>query len=226
MIREYAEKGVKLIVGEAFSVETGARKVAADYPDVAMLLGSSFAPEALNFSVFDNFIHEPSYLTGMIAGAETKSNLIGIVGGFANDGISLTLQRGEVVALLGENGNLGRLPPGSPQTALEAGIGMVHQHFTLAENLTRFENILLGVEPLFGLYVGAQTDVHNRLLAARECGAGIVLISEDLDELFALADRIVVIHASNLEDTGAIENLDRTAVGLMMAGHQDEVRAS
>ncbi len=83
VMREYAEKGVKLIVGEAFSVETGARKVAADYPDVAMLLGSSFGPEAPNFSVFDNFIHEPSYLTGMIAGAETKSNLIGMVGGFA-----------------------------------------------------------------------------------------------------------------------------------------------
>ncbi len=83
VMREYAEKGVKLIVGEAFSVERGARKVAADYPDVAMLLGSSFGPEAPNFSVFDNFIHEPSYLTGIVAGSDTKSNIIGMVGGFA-----------------------------------------------------------------------------------------------------------------------------------------------
>ncbi len=83
VMREYAEKGVQLIVGEAFSVERAARKVAASYPKVAMLLGSSFKPAEPNFSVFDNFIHEPSYLTGMIAGSQTKSNLIGMVGGFA-----------------------------------------------------------------------------------------------------------------------------------------------
>ena len=57
--------------------------MAASYPKVAMLLGSSFKPAEPNFSVFDNFIHEPSYLTGMIAGSQTKSNLIGMVGGFA-----------------------------------------------------------------------------------------------------------------------------------------------
>lgn len=83
VMREYAEKGVNLIVGEAFSVEKAARKVAADYPDIAMLLGSSFGPEKPNLSVFDNYIHEPSYLTGMIAGANTQSNIIGMVGGFA-----------------------------------------------------------------------------------------------------------------------------------------------
>ena len=83
VMREYAEKGVDLIVGEAFAVERAARKVAAGYPDVAMLMGSSFGPEGPNFSVFDNYIHEPSYLSGMIAGSKTESNLIGMVGGFA-----------------------------------------------------------------------------------------------------------------------------------------------
>ncbi len=83
VMREYAEKGVDLIVGESFAVERAARKVAAGYPEVAMLMGSSFGPEAPNYSVFDNFIHEPSYLSGMIAGSKTESNLIGMVGGFA-----------------------------------------------------------------------------------------------------------------------------------------------
>ena len=46
-------------------------------------MGSSFKPQDPNFSVFDNFIHEPSYLTGMIAGGTTKSNIIGMVGGYA-----------------------------------------------------------------------------------------------------------------------------------------------
>ncbi|MFN3615051.1 MAG: ATP-binding cassette domain-containing protein, partial [Rubrimonas sp.] len=94
----------------------------------------------------------------------------------AADDVSLDLRRGERLALLGENGagkttlmnmlfghyapdagevwaagadgELRRLPPGEPQAALAAGIGMVHQHFTLAENLTGFENVILGAESL------------------------------------------------------------------------------
>ena len=83
VMREYAEQGMQLIVGEVFGLERAARKVAKDYPETAFLMGSSFGPVAPNFSVFDNWIHEPSYLTGMVAGAATDSNLIGMVGGYA-----------------------------------------------------------------------------------------------------------------------------------------------
>lgn len=83
VMREYAEQGKNLIVGEAFAVERAARKVAAEYPETAFLMGSSFGPAKPNFAVFDNWIHEPSYLTGMIAGKATKSNVIGMVGGYA-----------------------------------------------------------------------------------------------------------------------------------------------
>lgn len=82
VMREYANGGNALIVGEAFAVEAAARKVAKDFPKVAFLLGSSGKPQAPNFSVFDNYIQEPAYLTGMIAGGMTKTNKIGMVGGF------------------------------------------------------------------------------------------------------------------------------------------------
>jgi len=82
VMRGYAEKGNTLIVGEAFAVEAAARKVAKDYPKVSFLLGSSGKPQEPNFSVFDNFIQEPAYLSGMIAGGMTKTNKIGMVGGF------------------------------------------------------------------------------------------------------------------------------------------------
>ncbi|MEC9383721.1 MAG: BMP family ABC transporter substrate-binding protein, partial [SAR324 cluster bacterium] len=55
VMREYADKGVDLVVGEVFGLERGARKVAKDYPGTAFLMGSSFGPTGNNFSVFDNW---------------------------------------------------------------------------------------------------------------------------------------------------------------------------
>ncbi len=84
VMREYCEAGHKLIIGEVFGVEDAARVVAKDYPDVAFLMGSSFKSDDAvpNFSVFDNYIQDASYLTGIIAGAMSKSNNIGMVGGY------------------------------------------------------------------------------------------------------------------------------------------------
>ena len=95
----------------------------------------------------------------------------------ANDAVSFSVGKGEVVALLGENGAgkttlmnilfgqytadsgtvavFGKtLPPGNSRAALDAGVGMVHQHFALADNLTVQENITLGVRSLFNLRSG------------------------------------------------------------------------
>ncbi len=82
VLREYAESGVALVVGEAFGISREARKVADDYPEVAFLMGDSFKPHGSNFAVFDNYIHEPCFLMGMIAGTMTKSNKLGMVGGY------------------------------------------------------------------------------------------------------------------------------------------------
>jgi general nucleoside transport system ATP-binding protein len=104
----------------------------------------------------------------------------------ANDNISLDLARGEVLALLGENGagkstlvsvlfghyvaDAGhievdgqRLPPGQPRAALAAGIGMVHQHFTLADNMSVLDNVMLGTESLW-LPVSRRAAARTRLL--------------------------------------------------------------
>ncbi len=79
VMREYAEGGYQLIMGDAFGAERIARRTAAAYPDTAFVFGSGIGPAEPNFGVFDNWIHEPAYLAGLIAGKMTKSNTIGVV---------------------------------------------------------------------------------------------------------------------------------------------------
>ena len=84
VMREYSEGDFDLIIGEIFAVEKESRQVTLDYPDKAYLMGSSFLhdQEHPNLAVFDNYIQDASYLTGIIAGAMTESKVIGMVGGF------------------------------------------------------------------------------------------------------------------------------------------------
>ncbi|MFD2141330.1 ABC transporter ATP-binding protein [Ancylobacter oerskovii] len=106
--------------------------------------------------------------------------------------------------------------PSAPIRALSGGN---MQKVVLARVLERAPKLILAHQPTRGLDIGATTDVHRRLLAARERGSGILLISEDLDELFALSDRIAVIHAGHLSPAIEAARLDVRTVGLMMAGH-------
>lgn len=82
VLGDYAESGVRLIVGETFGLSQEARRLADAYPQVAFLMGDPFEPHGSNFAVFDNWLHEPCYLMGVLAGAMTKSNRLGMVGGY------------------------------------------------------------------------------------------------------------------------------------------------
>jgi basic membrane lipoprotein Med (substrate-binding protein (PBP1-ABC) superfamily) len=85
VLRDYAEQGYDLITGDSFGAEVAARAVARDYPGITFVLGSGAGPSAPNLSVFDNWIHEPAFLAGMIAGGLTESNKVGVVA--AVDGV-------------------------------------------------------------------------------------------------------------------------------------------
>ena len=90
-MREYAEQGVQLIWGESYAVESEARQVAADYPNVAFLMGSSGGPEGGNFGVFGTRNHEAAYLAGMLAGKMSTSGIFGSVGGYPIPEVNLLI---------------------------------------------------------------------------------------------------------------------------------------
>lgn len=83
VLREVAEDSQPaIIVGDAFGNEEAVRRVAKDYPDIAFVFGSGLGPSEPNLSVFDNWIHEPAYLSGLLAGSLSESGKIGVVGGY------------------------------------------------------------------------------------------------------------------------------------------------
>jgi basic membrane lipoprotein Med (substrate-binding protein (PBP1-ABC) superfamily) len=83
VLRQVAEdKQPNVIFGDAFGNEEVVRSVAKDYPDIAFVFGSGLGPSDPNLSVFDNWIHEPAYLSGLLAGSLSKTGKIGVVGGY------------------------------------------------------------------------------------------------------------------------------------------------
>lgn len=90
-MREYAESGAQLIWGESYAVENEARDVAADYPDVAFLMGSSGGPSGDNFGVFGTRNHEAAYLSGMLAGKMSDTSVFGSVGGYPIPEVNLLI---------------------------------------------------------------------------------------------------------------------------------------
>ena len=89
------------------------------------------------------------------------------------------------------------------------------QKMILARVFEQNPKLILANQPTRGLDMGASAEVRRRLLDARKNGAAILLISEDLDEVLALSDRILVIHDGNLIPA---ETRDRAQIGLLMAG--------
>ncbi|KAA2236298.1 ABC transporter ATP-binding protein [Salinarimonas soli] len=96
------------------------------------------------------------------------------------------------------------------------------QKVILARVLDRSPRLILANQPTRGLDVGATAAVHDRLLQARERGAGVVLISEDLDEILGLSDRVGVMVRGRLSAPEPVEGLTLERLGLLMGGSPEE----
>jgi ABC-type uncharacterized transport system ATPase subunit len=93
------------------------------------------------------------------------------------------------------------------------------QKIVVGRALTSAPKLVVAYQPTRGIDIGAAALVQSRLIEARNAGAGVLLISFELDEIFACADRVLVI--ANGKFVGAFDraNVDRGRIGALMAGH-------
>ena len=99
------------------------------------------------------------------------------------------------------------------------------QKLIMARELSRRPDVLIAAQPTRGVDIGATEYIHQRLLAQREAGTAILLISEDLDETLALSDRIAVIYEGRIMDIIPRPEAVAEKIGLLMAGVKPEEAA-
>ena len=96
------------------------------------------------------------------------------------------------------------------------------QKLVLAREISRNPRVIVAAQPTRGLDIGATEYVRGQLLEQRKAGAAIMLISEDLDEILALSDRIAVIYEGKIMDILPREEATSERIGLLMAGVHPE----
>jgi general nucleoside transport system ATP-binding protein len=107
----------------------------------------------------------------------------------------------------------------SPETPIGELSGGNVQRAVLARELGGEVDIMIAANPCFGLDFAAVAQIHAEIMAVRNRGAAVLLVSEDLDELLELADRIVVIFNGQFVYEVAASAADLTEIGRHMAGH-------
>jgi simple sugar transport system ATP-binding protein len=110
-----------------------------------------------------------------------------------------------------------------PETPASSLSGGNQQKFIIARELYREPDVILAVQPTRGLDVGAIEFVHGQLVAERDKGRGVLLISFDLDEIFDLSDRILIIYQGRIVGDYPNGKISRSECGLLMGGKSIEM---
>ncbi len=105
-----------------------------------------------------------------------------------------------------------------PQATAGSLSGGNKQKVVVAREMSARPRLLVAAQPTRGVDVGSIEFIHQRIVEARDAGAGVLLVSAELDEVLSLADRIAVIHAGKVVAQMAADGADRTEIGRLMAG--------
>jgi simple sugar transport system ATP-binding protein len=107
----------------------------------------------------------------------------------------------------------------TPGSSLSGGN---QQKMVVAREFSRPIKLLIAAQPTRGLDVGSIEFIHNRLVAARDKGVAVLLVSAELDEIMSLSDRIAVMYKGQIIATVDAEQASREKIGLLMAGVVEE----
>jgi simple sugar transport system ATP-binding protein len=112
-----------------------------------------------------------------------------------------------------------RIKTPSPHAPLATLSGGNVQRVVLARELSDEVDVLIVANPCFGLDFSAVAEIRSRIVTARNNGAAVLLVSEDLDEILELADRVVVMSEGRIVHETPIAAADVPTIGACMAGH-------
>jgi ABC-type uncharacterized transport system ATPase subunit len=170
-------------------------------------------------------IPEDRHAVGCILGMSVAENMfLNDIGRFSMFGLTRTSAMTKAAAKLMQNYDVRAASPTAPMASLSGGN---QQKAILARELSLDPLVfLLASQPTRGLDVGAVSAVYEKMRAARDAGVGVLLISSELDELIAVADRILVMYRGRIVGTRPAHSSAREAIGLLMAGSLHEGKPS
>jgi simple sugar transport system ATP-binding protein len=107
---------------------------------------------------------------------------------------------------------------GGNMQKLILGRALTHPESNAVAKVNISPQLIVAHQPTWGLDIGAVAYVQEQLIAARDAGAAVLLISDDLDEVLTLGDRVAVMHGGSLSPALAALEWTRESIGLAMAG--------
>jgi len=167
-------------------------------------------------------IPEDRYKRGMVLEFTVQENMI--LGSqrdrFTSDGITLDQEkaRQHTIGLIDDY----QIQTPGPEILIGTLSGGNQQRVVVAREFSREPRLIIAAQPTRGLDVGATEYVRKKLVEMRDQGKAVLLISADLDEIWALSDRIAVIYEGKIVAVRNIEDTSEQEIGLYMAGGNDE----
>lgn len=135
------------------------------------------------------------------------------------DGFGLWLNKRKMASRAADLVDAFNVKTASLQSSIESLSGGNVQRATLARELSDDVDLLIISNPCFGLDFSAVADIRARIMAARNAGAAVLLISEDLDEILELSDRVLVMSEGRISYETPVETADISVISGHMAGH-------
>lgn len=172
------------------------------------MIGMAYVPEERlgHGTVPDNALHENAFLSGYL-----MKNLVN------KFGVIDFKKRNEYASYICKKYNVKQSGIGSAAKSLSGGN---LQKFIVGREIEQAPSLLIAAQPTWGVDAGAAASIRQAILDLAKSGCAVLLLSQDLDEIFEISDVVSVIYEGKLSSAYKVEDISREEVGLLMGGVQ------